>query len=82
MISEWDGAMRSHSRLRVLMSLCRVLEGLPCMLVSRQVILFSVLLGGAMGMRSQIVQFGGSLVILIVRSVVVACRHKLKTLEH
>ena len=29
MIWEWGDAMRSHSRLRVLMSFCRVLEGLP-----------------------------------------------------
>ena len=75
MLFEWDDAMRSHSRLRVLMSLCRVLEGLPCMLVPRQVILFSVLLGDTMGMCGEIVQFGGSLVILIVRSVVITCRH-------
>ena len=52
------------------------------MLVSGLVILFSVLLGYTMGMRSQIVQFGGSLVILIVRSVVVTCGHILNTLEH
>jgi hypothetical protein len=42
------------------------------MLVSRQVILFSVLLANAMGMRGAIVQFFGPLVVLVMRSVVVA----------
>jgi hypothetical protein len=36
------------------------------MLVSRQVFLLSVLLGGAMGMSRDIVQFGGSLVVLVM----------------
>jgi hypothetical protein len=52
------------------------------MLVSGLVVLFSVLLGYTMGMRSEIVQFGGSLMILIVRSVVITCGHILKILEH
>jgi hypothetical protein len=34
------------------------------MLVPRQVILFSLLLGNAMSMRRGVVQFGGSLVVL------------------
>ena len=52
------------------------------MLVSGRIILFPMLLGYTMGVRSEIVQFGGSLVILIVRSVVVTCGHILKILEH
>jgi hypothetical protein len=82
MLSEWGDAMRSQSLLGVLMSPCGVLEGLPRMLVSGLVILFSVLLGYTMGMRSEIVQFGGPLVILIVRPVVVTRGHILNTLEH
>jgi hypothetical protein len=36
------------------------------MLVCRQVILVPMLLGNTVGMRSKIVQFGGSLVVLIM----------------
>ena len=36
------------------------------MLVSRQVILFSLLFTNTMGVRASIVQFGGSLVILVM----------------
>jgi hypothetical protein len=59
-------AMCSRRRLRLLMSHCRVLESLPRVLMSRQVTLFPVLLSNTVGMRSQIVQFGRSLVILVV----------------
>lgn len=45
------------------------------MLVPRLVILLSVLPGDPMGVRGEIMQFGGSLVILIVRAVVVTCGH-------
>jgi hypothetical protein len=38
-------------------------------------ILFSVLLGNTMSMRGDIMQFGGSLVVLVVRSVVIASGH-------
>jgi hypothetical protein len=45
------------------------------MLVSAQVILFSLLLGDTMGMRGTIMQFGGQRVILVVRSLVIASGH-------
>jgi hypothetical protein len=43
------------------------------MLVSRQVFLFSMLLADTMGMGGAILQFFGALMILVVRSVVIAC---------
>jgi hypothetical protein len=50
------------------------------MLRARQVILLSALfLRAAMGMRGDIVEFRGPLVILIMRSIVITCGHKLKT---
>jgi hypothetical protein len=54
-VPECDDAMSGRSRLSVPMSVFGVFEGLPRMLVSRQVLLLSVLLGGAMGMRRDIV---------------------------
>src|ERR1700722_15503542 len=49
------------------------------MLVSRQVLLLSVLLGSAMGMSGDVVQFGGSLVVLVMRSVVISSGHNLES---
>ena len=69
--------MSSGSRLSMLMGVMRVLQGLPGMLVSREVILLPVLLGDTMGVRGGIVQFGGPLVVLVMRSVVVTSRHNL-----
>jgi hypothetical protein len=43
--------------------------------VPGEVILFPVLLGNAMGVRRHIVQFGGPLVVFVVRSVVVTSGH-------
>src|ERR1700686_3787958 len=45
------------------------------MLVSPPVILFSLLLGNTMGMRGAIVQFGSSLMILVMGSVVISSGH-------
>jgi len=45
--------------------------------VSAQVIVLSMLLGDTMRMRGAVVEFGGSLVVLVMRSVVVARRHDL-----
>jgi hypothetical protein len=45
------------------------------MLVSSQVILFSLLLGDTMGMRGAVVQFSSSLVVLVMGSVVIASGH-------
>jgi len=52
-----------------------VLERLSRMLMSGQVILLSVLTGSAVGVRGGIVQFGCSLMILVMRSVVIAGGH-------
>jgi hypothetical protein len=43
-----------------------MLESLPRTLVSRQMILSSMLFGDTMSMRGAIVQFGGALMILVV----------------
>ena len=45
------------------------------MLVSAQVIVLFMLLGDTMGLRGAVVEFGGSLVVLVVQSVVGARRH-------
>jgi hypothetical protein len=45
------------------------------MLVSRQVIRFSLLLGDTVGVRGAVVQFGGCLVVLVMRSVVITSGH-------
>jgi hypothetical protein len=45
------------------------------MLVSAQVIVVSMLRGNTMGMRGTVVEFGGSQVVLVVRSVIVARRY-------
>jgi hypothetical protein len=65
-VSEGGDAMSGRSRLSIPMGVFGVLEGLPRMLVSRQVLLLSVLLGRAMGMSGEIVQFSGPLVVLVV----------------
>jgi hypothetical protein len=39
--------------------------------VPRQMLLFAMLLAGSVGMRRCVLQFGGTLVVLIMRSVVV-----------
>jgi len=59
-------AMAGRSRLRMPMRLFRVLEGLPRLLVSRQVLLLPVLLGGPMGVGGDVVQFGGPLVVFVM----------------
>lgn len=65
-----------RSPLILLVRLRRVFQFLPGMLVSRQVILFAMLLlGGKMSMRATLMQFGGTLVVLVVRSVVETFGH-------
>jgi hypothetical protein len=68
-------AMTGGRRLGVLMGIVRVLKCLPRKLVPRKVILLSVLLGDAMGMRRHVVQFGGPLMVFVMRSVVVTSGH-------
>ena len=65
----------SGGNLIVLRSLWGVFQALPRMLVCSQVILFSLLLAGTMGVRCAVVQFSGLLVILVMRSVVVTSGH-------
>jgi len=50
----------------MLMRVWGVLQGLPRMFVSSQVILLSLLVGDTMGVRCAIVQIGGLLVVLVV----------------
>ncbi len=69
--------------LRLLVKLGRSLKGISRMfqclarsLLARQMFLLPMLLGGgAMGMCGAFVQFRGSLVIFIMRSIVIARRH-------
>jgi len=76
-MSEGGDAMPARNRVRMLVGVLRLFEGQASMLVAAQVIVLSILLGDTMGMRSAVVKFGGSLVVLVVRSVVVARRHNL-----
>jgi hypothetical protein len=62
---EWGKAMR------VLMGKLGMFQSLPGMLVPRQVILLSMLLGSPVGMRGAIVQLGCALVVRVVGSIVI-----------
>jgi hypothetical protein len=74
-MSECGDAMSNRmSGLSMLMSVVGVLEGLTRLFVSGQVIL-SVLLADTMGVFGKVVQFGALLVVLVMRSVVIAGRH-------
>ncbi len=53
-----------------------MLVSLTRLFVPSEVLLFSVFLGDPMGVRGQIVQFGCLRMILVMRSVVIASRHK------
>jgi hypothetical protein len=61
--------------LRMPMRLVNVLQGLPRLLVPSQVILLSMLLANTIGVRAGVVQLGGSLMVLVMRSVVISSRH-------
>src|ERR1035441_10190533 len=74
-VPEGRDAMPHRNCLRMLMSLLGVLQRLPPLRLPRQVILLIVLFGNTMHVRGLVVQFGGSLVVLVVRSVVIARRH-------
>jgi hypothetical protein len=65
-VSELGDAMFIHRRLAVLMSLLGVFERFPGMFVSAQMLPFSLLLPRTMGMCCDVVQFRGSLVILVM----------------
>ncbi len=72
-------AERSGSLVRsegVSMGVFGMLQGLPGMLRTSQVILLAaMLLGAAMGVRGDIMQFRRPLVIFVMRSVVIAGGH-------
>ena len=65
----------SGSRLRCLVRLFRMLEGLPGMLMPSLMFRLALLFTGAVGVGGQIVQFGSPLMIFVRRSVVVSSRH-------
>jgi hypothetical protein len=56
-------------------SLGRVFESLPRSLVPGQVFLFPMLFADPVGMRGAVLQFGGALMVLVMRSVVIARGH-------
>lgn len=62
-------------RLSHLVGLFRVLEGLPGMLVSGLMFLLSLLFTGAVGVGGEVVQLGGTLMIFVMGTVVIAGRH-------
>jgi len=66
--------MSSH-RLRHLVRLFGVLEGLPRALVSSRVFLLPLLFTGAMGVGGEVVQFSGPLMVFVMRSVVISSGH-------
>jgi hypothetical protein len=64
------------SLLSVLVRFGRMLQGLTGVFLSRLVVLLAVVLrSAAMGVRRQIVQFRGQVMILVVRSVIVTGGH-------
>jgi len=54
-VPEGGHSVPSRGLLTMLMGVVRQLQGLPCMLLSRQVILLSLLLGDTMSMRGDVV---------------------------
>ncbi len=61
---------------RLLVSVLGVFQRLPRVLLSRLVVLLSVFLTrSAMGVGGEIVKFRCPLVILVMRSIVIACGH-------
>jgi len=70
-----SGDAVASSGLSVLVSALRMLQSFPGILVSSQMILFSLLRRDTMGMRGDVMQFGGSLVILVMRSAVITSGH-------
>ncbi len=54
-----------------------ILERVPRLLMSCQMLLFSVVFANTMRVCRDIVQLGRSLMIFVMRSVVIPCRHNL-----
>jgi hypothetical protein len=74
-MSEGGDAMPPCNRVLMRVGVLRLFESQTRMLVAAQMTIVSMLLGHPMGMRRTVMEFGGSLVVLVVRSVVVARRH-------
>jgi hypothetical protein len=77
-VPERGDAVPARNRLGMSVGPLGVLKRLPGMLLPAQVILVAVLLGNPMGVSGVVVQFGGELMVLVVRSVIVASRHRLE----
>ncbi len=77
-VSEWDDTVSGRVTI---VSFGNVLVLLPGMLVSGLVLLFTVLLANNVGMCRTIVQFVGTLVFLVMRSVVKAFGHNSHSLH-
>lgn len=73
-MSEGCDAVSSH-RLSHLVRVFGVLKGLPGMLVPSLMCLLALLLTGAVGVGSEVVQFGGPLMIFVMGTVVISSRH-------
>jgi len=74
-MSERGDAMSNRSRGLLHVPFRRMFMGLTGLFVSRQVLLFSVLFPNTMGVRGDVVQFGGLRVVLVMRSIVIASGH-------
>src|SRR5277367_2634002 len=74
-VPEWGDNVSGCGRLSVLVSLLGMLQSLLRMLMSGQVILLSLPLGDSMSVRRGVVQFGGPLVVFVMRSVVITSGH-------
>jgi hypothetical protein len=70
-----DLFVSERSRVPVIVSLRRVLQFLPGMLMSCQVFLFPMPLAGNMSMCGALVQLFRTGVVLVVRSVIETLRH-------
>src|ERR1035441_1324089 len=84
-VPEGRDAMPHRNCLSMLMSLLGVLQRLPRVLLPRQVILLIVLFGNTMHVRGLVVQFGGPLVVFVMRSVVIRSEEhtsELQSLRH
>lgn len=73
-VSKGCDAMTGH-RLRHLVGLFGMLEGLPGMLVSGLMLRLPLVFTGAMGVRGEIVQLRGALMIFVMGAVIIARGH-------
>ena len=76
-VSECGDSVSNRRLGRLPMRFGGMLLFLARVFVSGEMFLFSVLFGNAMGVRGQIAQFGGFRMVLVMRSFVVASRHRI-----